>query len=165
MKRAIILLIAFIITLPLAAQTHLPASESLVGIWRQTAIMNNFTGKMIEVKSGNYKVFNSDSTFYTFIIWGKQSITQETTIGQYGNYNITSDSTLVEHIIEHAVNPKMNNSDSHIRYKMIDGDNLIIKWSLDNKNWVSEKWSRLPLSIPYMKKQPLPKKHEQTVTL
>ncbi|UCS95408.1 DUF4488 domain-containing protein [Echinicola marina] len=165
MKSIIILLIAFIATLPLAAQTHVPASESIVGIWRQTAIMNNFTGKMIDVKSGNYKVFNSDRTYYTFIIWGKQSITQETTIGQYGNYNITSDSTLIEHIIEHTVNPKMNDSESHIRYELIDENNLIIKWSLDNKTWTSEKWTRLPLSIPNIqKKQPL-KKHEQTVTL
>lgn len=165
MKRVIILLMAFIVTLPLAAQTHVPASESLVGIWRQTAIMNNFTGKLIDVKSGNYKVFNSDSTFYTFIIWGKQSITQETTIGQYGNYNVTSDSTLVEHIIEHTINPKMNGSESHIRYELVDDNNLIIKWSLDNKKWIAEKWSRLPLSLPNMKKESLPKKHEQTVTL
>ncbi|GAB3653937.1 hypothetical protein GCM10028791_24320 [Echinicola sediminis] len=127
--------------------------------------MNNFTGKMIEVKSGNYKVINSDSTFYTFIIWGKEILTQETTIGQYGTYNITSDSTLVEHIIEHTVNPQMNGSESQLRYEMVDENNIIIKWSMNNQKWVSEKWSRLPLSLSHLKKGKAANKHEQTVTL
>lgn len=81
--------------------THLPASKSLVGIWRQTGA--TYGGNFVEAKSGNYKVINPDGTFFTFVTWGMRDQSKDTAIGQYGTYELTSDSTLVEHVIKHIM--------------------------------------------------------------
>lgn len=63
-------------------QTHIPASTSIVGIWRQTEIALT-KGKTMDRLTGNYKVINVDGTYYTFVTWPN-----ETVIGQYGTYKI-----------------------------------------------------------------------------
>lgn len=126
--------------------THLPASKSLVGIWRQTGV--NYGGKVVEVKSGNYKVINPDGTFFTFVTWGMKDQSKDTSIGQYGTYKITSDSTLVENIAKHIMNPNLNGKDSGIKFRFINENTIMMAWSIDNKRWVNEKWTRLPLTMP-----------------
>lgn len=74
-------------------QTHIPTSKSLIGIWRQsTWVFRN--GTSVNALTGNYKVVNADRTYYTFVTWP-----EKTSIGQFGSYEIKSDSLLVEHII------------------------------------------------------------------
>ncbi|MBD8487842.1 DUF4488 domain-containing protein [Echinicola sp. CAU 1574] len=128
-------------------------------------MMNRFTGEIINVTSGNYKVYNPDNTYYTFVAWEKDNTPQETTIGQYGTYNITSDSTLTEHIIKHILSPNMNDKNSSLRYEMIDKNNILIKWQVDNQNWVAERWSRLALTSPLQNKDKPLNKRGQTTTL
>jgi hypothetical protein len=123
-------------------KTHVPASKTLVGIWRQTGMTNPNDGEVYGIRSGNYKVINPDGTFYTFVTWNMQS----TTIGQYGSYTITSDSTLVEHIVQHAMVPKLNGKDCMVRYKIIDENTMMSAWSFDNKKWVEDRMTRLSLS-------------------
>ena len=128
-------------------QTHIPASKSIVGIWRQTGIENRNTGEIIDIISGNYKVINADGTFFTFVTWGINDPSKDTVIGQYGTYEITSDNTLVEHIIKHIINPNLNGTDGDIKFKQIDENTIIISWCSDNKIRIHEKWTRLPLSM------------------
>jgi len=120
-------------------QTQLPASKSIVGIWRQTTWVQN--DKSFKILTGNYKVINTDSTYFTFVTWPEKTV-----IGHYGSYEITSDSTLVEHIITHSIHPNLNGKDQFTKFKQIDENTMNMAWSLDNKNWVNEEWTRLPLS-------------------
>jgi hypothetical protein len=122
-------------------QTHVPAAKTLVGIWRQTTVMLN-NGNSVKALTGNYKVINADGTYYTFVTWP-----EKTTIGHYGSYEIKSDSLLVEHIINHSMNPNLNGTDQLSKFKQIDENTIEMAWSIDNINWINERWERLPLSI------------------
>ncbi len=121
-------------------QTHIPASKSMVGIWRQTGIALT-NGKTMDRLTGNYKVINADGSYYTFVTWPN-----ETVIGQYGTYKIKSDNILIEYIIMHEMNSNLNGKDCTIKYKLIDETTLMMAWSFDNEKWVNEKWTRLPLA-------------------
>ena len=135
-----------VITYGQSNQTHLPASKTLVGIWRQTGVTQN--GNLVDVISGNYKVINSDGTYFTFVTWGMRDQSKDTAIGHYGTYKTTSDSTLVEHIVKHVMYPPLNGKDSLLKFRLIDENTIIMAWSSGDKTWVDEKWSRLPLSMP-----------------
>lgn len=136
MKKAFVLLSLVIVSFALSAQIHVPASKSMVGVWRQTGAMTN-TGELIKVRSGNYKIINPDGTSYTIITWGNGS----TTIGFYATYTITSDSTYTEHIIKHA-NPAMNGKDSALRFKLTDENSMRMDWKSGDR-WITESWTRL----------------------
>lgn len=119
----IIVSLALILPNILLAQQHLPESKSLVGLWRQTLFVKGDNVEKTQIKTGNYKVINPDGTFYTFIIWGAGNtnpVKDITTIGLYGTYKITSDSTYTEHIVKHSIIPSMNNTDSQLKHKRID---------------------------------------------
>ncbi|MDO3693315.1 DUF4488 domain-containing protein [Wenyingzhuangia sp. chi5] len=118
--------------------THIIESKSMVGFWRQTGVTSN--GKTYDRLTSNYKMINDDGSYFTFITWPKN-----TSIGHYGSYEITSDSTLTEHIVLH-MNPELNGTDQYTRFKLIDKDTLIMDWSLDNERWVCEKWTRIPIT-------------------
>lgn len=120
--------------------TYIPASKSVIGIWRQTGI-GLANGETVDRLTGNYKVINADSTYFTFVTWSN-----ETTIGHYGSYEITSDSTWVEHIIIHSMNSDLNGKDQFTKFELIDKNTMYMAWSPDAKSWVNEKWTRLPLS-------------------
>ena len=123
-------------------KTHIPASESIIGIWRQTTqAINTLNGQKTDILSGNYKIINADGTYYTFITWPN-----ETVIGQYGSYIIKSDSMLIEHIIMHVTNPSLNGKDSPIKYNLIDKNTMMAAWTPNGTNWINEKWIRLPLT-------------------
>lgn len=136
MKKAFILLSLVIVSFALSAQIHVPASKSMVGVWRQTGAMTN-SGELVQVKSGNYKVINPDGTSYTIITWGNGS----TTIGFYATYKITSDSTCTEHILKHA-NPTMEGKDVALRFKLTDENSLRMDWNRGDR-WITESWTRL----------------------
>tara|TARA_R110002049_G_scaffold292003_2_gene476182 strand:- start:1307 stop:1759 length:453 start_codon:yes stop_codon:yes gene_type:complete len=127
-------------------QTHLPASTSVVGIWRQTGVVNPSTGAYMGLLSGNYKVINPDGTYFTFVSWGTKDPKKGTTIGQYGTYEIKSDSTFVEHITKHTIDPKLNGTSGLLKYKLVDKKTLMVAWKNSNEIWINEEWTRLPLS-------------------
>ena len=118
-------------------QTHIPASKSIVGIWRQTTWVNN-NGETTDRLTGNYKVINADGTYFTFVTWSN-----ETTIGQYGTYEIKTDSTLVESVIKHSMNPNLNGTSGTLMYELKDEKTLMMAWKNNMGNWVNEKWARL----------------------
>jgi len=147
MKHILVLLVV-VFSVKLSAQTepkHIPVSKSIVGIWRLIDEKKLVNGESIKIVTGNYKVINADGTYYTFVTWPN-----ETTIAQYGSYEIESDSTLVEHIIKHLLQPRLSGKDSPIKYNLIDENTMTVAWSynLDGKIWVNEKWIRLPLAVP-----------------
>ena len=149
MKKRLILFVFMlfsVITYGQSNQTHLPASKTIVGIWRQTGATQN--GKLVDVISGNYKVLNPDGTYFTFVTWGMRDESKNTTIGQFGTYKTTSDSTLVEHVVKHVIHPPSNGKDNLLKFRLIDENTMIMAWSPGDKTWVDEKWSRLPLSMP-----------------
>ena len=145
MKNSIILLFLIFssITIAQTNQTHIPASETMVGIWRQTGLVNPNTGEMMEVISGNYKVINPDKTYFTFVTWGINDPRRPTVIGQYGTYEIISDSSLVEHIVKHDLNAKMTGTSVELRYIMKDKNTLMLAWKNHIDIWVNEVWTRL----------------------
>lgn len=126
-------------------QNHIPVSKSIVGIWRLIDERTLVNGESIKIVTGGYKVINADGTYYTFVTWPN-----ETTITQYGSYKIESDSTLVEHIIENVLQPRLSGKDSPIKYSLIDENTMTVAWSYNfNGNiWINEKWIRLPLAVP-----------------
>lgn len=143
----ILLIFCSLFSFSQAKQTHTPASKSLKGIWRQTGIENPVNGKVVDILSGNYKVINEDGTFYTFVTWNMRDPFKGTTIGQYGDYQIKSDSTLIEHIVKHVINPSYDGKDVELKYELIDESTMMMAWwNLDKEVWVSERWTRLPLS-------------------
>jgi hypothetical protein len=147
MKHIFTLLI-IVFSATLSAQTkqiHIPVSKSIIGIWRLIDERTLANGESIKIVTGDYKVINADGTYYTFVTWPN-----ETTIAQYGSYEIESDSTLVEHIIENVLHPRLSGKDSPIKYSLIDENTMMMAWSfsLDGNNWVNEKWIRLPLAFP-----------------
>lgn len=147
MKHIFTLLI-IVFSATLSAQTkqiHIPVSKSIIGIWRLIDERTLTNGESIKIVTGDYKVINADGTYYTFVTWPN-----ETTIAQYGSYEIESDSTLVEHIIENVLHPRLSGKDSPIKYSLIDENTMMMAWSfsLDGNNWVNEKWIRLPLAVP-----------------
>jgi hypothetical protein len=147
MKHIFTLLI-IVFSATLSAQTkqiHIPVSKSIIGIWRLIDERTLANGESIKILTGDYKVINADGTYYTFVTWPN-----ETTIAQYGSYEIETDSTLVEHIIENVLHPRLNGKNSPIKYSLIDENTMMMAWSfsLDGNNWVNEKWIRLPLALP-----------------
>ena len=146
MKKKFLSLIAVLAVFALSAQNHVPASKSMVGIWRQTGAMTS-SGELVNVTTGIYKVINPDSTFYTFITWGAGGSNAPTEIGLYGTYKITSDSTCTEHIVEHATSPDMNGFDSFLKFKLVDENTLMVQWK-NGEKWIKESWSRLQMCKP-----------------
>ncbi|SKB70665.1 protein of unknown function [Salegentibacter holothuriorum] len=148
MKNLFILLIltASMLANAQAEQTQIPESESIVGIWRQTGIIHPKNGELIPVLSGNYKLINPDRTFFTFVTWGTKDPKKGTTIGQYGTYEIKTDSTLVENVIKHSMDPNLNGSRGTLRYELKNEKTLMMAWKNNMGNWVNEEWTRLPLS-------------------
>jgi hypothetical protein len=127
-------------------QTHLPESETVVGIWKQTGVSHPKTGEIINITTGNYKVMNSDGTYYTFVNWGLKNPKKPTTIGKYGTYKIVSGEIIEEHTIKHIIHPELNGSDDKTKYKFIDKNTLTIAWKHTSGRWINEKWSRLSTS-------------------
>jgi hypothetical protein len=146
MKKTFLSLIAVLAVFALTAQNHVPASKSMVGIWRQTGAMTT-SGELVNVRTGIYKVINPDGTFYTFITWGADGSNAPTEIGLYGTYKITSDSTCTEHIVKHATSPEMNGTDSFMKSKLVDENTLLVQWK-SGERWVKESWSRLQMGKP-----------------
>lgn len=147
MKHIFTLLI-IVFSATLSAQTeqnHAPISKSIVGIWRLIDERTFANGESMKIATGDYKVINADGTYYTFVTWPN-----ETTIAQYGSYQIESDSTLVEHIIKHVLHPRLSGKKSPIKYSLIDENTMMMAWSYNfNGNiWINEKWIRLPLAVP-----------------
>lgn len=126
-----------------AQEKHLPASKNIVGVWNQLIVLP--TGQ--KVTTGNYKVINADNTFYTMIVWALNGRKDKpSTIGLYGTYSIDTDSTYTEHIVESGVNPKMSNTNSQLKYKMLDENTLLIQFKNEaTGKWMPEIWIRVQL--------------------
>ncbi|MFV0566467.1 MAG: DUF4488 domain-containing protein [Flavobacteriaceae bacterium] len=127
-------------------QIQIPDSESIVGIWRQTGIENPFTGEFIATISGNYKVISPDGTFFTFVTWPSNDPKKGTAIGQYGNYEVKSDSIMIEKIIKHVLTPNLSGKNATIKYNLVDKETLMMAWENEKGFWINEEWTRLPLS-------------------
>lgn len=137
MKTKIALFGLLLFTFSLTAKNHLPASKTIVGMWRQTGAMAT-NGKLIKVSTGNYKVFNADGTYYTFIA---NDINSATYFGLYGSYKFTTDSTFTENIVKHA-NQTLNGTKATIRYKITDENTMVLLWE-SNGRWIPEMWTRI----------------------
>ncbi len=130
------------ICMPLWTQTHMPDCKTIIGIWKQSAVMS-LNGNMVEVKSGNYKIYNADSTYYTIVT---KSSGKNNGIGQYGTYQINSSSILTEHILKHGFNSDLDGTDLVVQYKLIKENTLFLKWQ-QNERWFIEKWIRMPVLL------------------
>ena len=144
LRKAVYLITILLIVSCKANPTHIPTSETMVGIWRQTGLGNPNTGEMMEVLTGNYKVINADKTFFTFVTWGSYDQRKGTTIGQYGSYKFNTENTLVEYIIQNSLSPKMSGTSNDLRYTLTDKNTLQLSWINDSGIMMKELWTRLP---------------------
>lgn len=141
MKKSIFTVALMVVTCMAFAQKDLIESKSLVGIWQMQGTRNTADGKTQLVRLGNYKVLNTDNTFYAFAITNNDLTTN---VSICGSFKITSDSTYTESVIRHYTSPEMNNSESKMRYKFIDKDTLVLEYYNDaNKRWIPEVWVRV----------------------
>lgn len=134
-----------------AQQKQLPMSESLPGVWNQIYITPNGN----RIPTGNYKFLNTDGTFYSMVVWGLNGgNNRPSTIGMYGTYSITSDSTYTEHIKVHGMNPAISNTSSQLKYQLLDKNTLLIKYRNETLNrWIPEIWTRVQLHQAIKKEQ------------
>jgi hypothetical protein len=122
---------------------HIPASKSVIGIWRQTGLKRPLTNKYVRMKAGYYKILNADGTYYTLLTWTNNTPIKNTTIGKYGSYTVISDSTILEHTTKHET-PKFNGADDNITYKLIDDNTMTVGWENEQGLWIYEEWTRVP---------------------
>ena len=144
-KNNLAFLLIFVSLLSFAQEKkHLVESKDIVGLWRHVIPTKGVNGETKIIYTGNYKVINPDGTFYTF------PTTQKGIPGviQYGTYKITSDSTLTETITRHFSFPKINNTNSEMKFSIIDNNYLLLSYKNDkifNGKETKEVWVRLKL--------------------
>ncbi|MGQ1945075.1 DUF4488 domain-containing protein [Ornithobacterium rhinotracheale] len=154
-KKIALILFLCVTTLSFAQQKkHIAEQEGLAGFWVQM-IPYDYQGDARIMRSGQNKIMNPDGTFYCFLTDNKGV----QGISFYGNYNVTSDSTYVEHIVN-SVNPKSVNTTSDLKYKFLTKDVLLISFknnSFKNGKEISEIWFRVKqMNTPFL----LPKQEE-----
>ena len=164
MKTFIVLVTSFIVLqTKIYAQENLITSKSVVGFWRQVVpVQKNEDGTIKKAKTSNYKIFNTDGTIFTFTTWFNQGVVRKnateleydvTDIGFFGNYKITSDSTLTETIVRHALKPNQAPYDSNLKFKLLSPNELAVAWN-NNGVWIPELWERIVLAeIPDAEKK------------
>ncbi len=140
-----------------ARQENLITSQSLTGFWRMVMNLQATDGSIKKVQTVNYKIYNTDGTFFTFITWLSEGVHRKgspelqynvTDIGLYGTYKITSDSALTETIIRHALTPDRPPYESKLMYRLVSPNELQILWD-NNGTWVPELWERvMPAVLP-----------------
>lgn len=124
------------------AQETLFDSKSLVGIWSHVIQFKAPTGDTVEMPSGNFKIYNVDSTFMSmFIANGKGKINMT------GKYKQLSENEIEEHIAVQKVQSKMNNSVTKMEYYLMEDNNvMLLKYYNEAfKRWIPEKWIRVTL--------------------
>jgi len=142
MKKTIVTVALMVITCMAFAQKDLVESKSLVGIWQQAQVNKSPDGQTKIINLTTYKVLNADKTFYCFSINNLNNL--NTNIIHWGSYNITSDSTFTESVTKHYAFPALDNSESLMRYKLLDENTLLMQYyNSVNKQWVPEIWVRV----------------------
>jgi len=141
MKKSIFTVALMVVTCMAFAQKDLIESKSLVGIWQQAQV-DNSNGQAKVVRLTTYKVLNADKTFYCFSINNLNNLNSN--VIHFGSYNITSDSTFTESVTKHYAFPALDNSESLMRYKLLDENTLLMQYyNSVNKQWVPEIWVRV----------------------
>lgn len=120
-------------------------SQSVVGIWNQVVAVKQPNGGETFLTTGTYKVINADGTFFTFVVTNNQKMPSY--VGIYGTYKLSSDSTMTEHIVNHAISPRFSDKDALIRFQLIDNNTMAMSYNIDG-SWTSEMWKRV---LPYSK--------------
>ncbi len=128
------------------------ASNDLVGVWGEVS-ENGQNGKT--VYTGMMKIVNPDNTFYTILNCnGKPfrhlngTLNNNPFIGLNGTYELGKKegdfTSYTEHIVRHSLNPRLNGTDSELKYKMIDKNTLILMYRIKSTGFVGrEVWKRI----------------------
>lgn len=119
---------------------HVPKGNGgIVGFWQHVIpIKDLLRNKTIYRITGNYKVINPDHTFYNF-----SSIYDDMVISGYGTYQITSDSTLIEHSAYNK-NNHFDNIDLEIKFKKKSDDVFFQQFTIEGKT-IHEAWRRVKI--------------------
>ena len=133
----VFLLIGIISCTTTKVMTHIPDSNSYVGIWQLSKGLMHGSAET----NGMFTVNNPDGTFYMYTTSGRDSL--KASILQYGTYEMTSDSTCNVKILQHPTNPNMIGKTIFIKYRFIDTNTLYSQWKLDNFAWMPELWQRV----------------------
>ena len=142
MKKLIFTVALMALTGMAFAQKELVESKSLVGIWQQAQANQSNDGQLKVINLPTYKVIKEDMTYYSFSINNLNNINSN--VVHWGTYKITSDSTFTESVIKHYAFPALDNSESIMRFKLLDDNMLVMKYYNNvNKEWVPEVWKRV----------------------
>ena len=141
MRKSIFIVALMIVTCMAFAQKDLIESKSLVGIWQQARVTQSRDGNVKIVKATVYKVLNADKSFYCISITNNDLTTN---VSICGSFKITSDSTYTESVTRHYTSPSMDNSESQMRFKLLDENTLLMQYYNEaNKVWIPEIWVRV----------------------
>ena len=142
MKKLVFTIALMALTGMAFAQKDLVESKSLVGIWQQAQVNQSPDGQTKVINLTTYKVIKEDMTYYSFSINNLNNINSN--VVHWGTYKITSDSTFTESVIKHYAFPALDNSESIMRFKLLDDNMLVMKYYNNvNKEWVPEVWKRV----------------------
>lgn len=144
MKRAL-LLYALLAPLSLCATVNKKTTNQLTGIWQQIQTASPQDKRIIHLPV--WKVLQSDGTFTIFLITDK---TGQCIIAHEGRYNVTSDSTVVEHVTGSVINSAFVGLSNNITYHFVGKDQLNITYQLPGATCSStESWVRVKLEYPH----------------
>ena len=146
MKRAL-LLCALLAPLSLCAMVNKKVNHQLSGVWQQVQISP--TDKHV-MHLPVWKVLQNDGNFFIFLITDKSG---QSIIAHEGHYNVTSDSTVVEHVTSSVINSAFVGLSNNITYSFVGKDKINITYQLPGAaNSTTESWVRVKLEYPHLKK-------------
>ncbi len=146
-----LILVSLLMSCGTYQKTNIIESNDLVGLWGMVKELPS--GKTVYI--GTIKVINPDKTFY--LIWnsgGKpyKDLSGKTNnkpfIGLYGTYKFGkkegSFTNYTEHIISHSLSATLDNTDSELKYKMIDKNTMLLMYHIKSSGEVGrEVWKRI----------------------
>lgn len=143
MKKAL-LLCALLAPLSLCAMVNKKEVKNLTGVWQQ--VQNSPTDKHT-MHLPVWKVLQNDGSFLIFLIVDKSA---QCVIANEGHYEVTSDSTLVEHVTNSIINSAFIGLSNKISYHFEGKDKMNITYQLPGATTsTTESWVRVKLEFPH----------------
>lgn len=140
MKPNLFLLLALLAPLSLSAQKSL---SDVAGVWQQ---VQQAKGDGHLMKLPVWKVMQNDGSFCTFLIANESG---QSIITNQGRYELTSDSTIVEHITGSITDPELIGLSNTLTYQFRDSDKMDVSYRVPGASRENhEKWVRVKLEMP-----------------
>lgn len=142
MKKLLLLTLCMLCSTGMYAENR-KSGDKLPGIWQQVQKGKHESDL---VRLPVWKVIQGDGRFCTFLIANAEA---KSIITNEGTYEVTSDSTFVEHVQGSITDPGLIGKANKITYIMPDKDTMHISYRLEGATRDGyETWIRVKLEIP-----------------